>query len=115
MDSPMSSARKPKSPARSARKAAGSRPPAKPKKRPKHLSLSPEAIAHGEAYSRQHGTRLSKLVGDFLRALPLGGEPARKLSPAVRRLYGVAVGARAGAPAGIDAYRDHLHRKYGGR
>ena len=114
----MSTARKQKPSARTARKASGTRPSAKPKKRAKNLSLSPEAIAHGEAYSRQHRMKLSKLVGDFLRALPLGETPARELSPAVRRLYGVAAEAptgAAGASAGIDAYREHLHRKYGGR
>lgn len=118
MECPVSSSRKPKPSVRKARKPSGTRPSAKPKKRAKNLSLSPEAIAHGEAYSRQHGTKLSKLVGDFLRALPLGERPARELSPAVRRLYGVAAGARAGvegASSGIDAYREHLSRKYGGR
>jgi hypothetical protein len=33
----------------------------------------------------------------------------RKLSPAVQRLRGVAAGARAGR----EDYREHLHRKYG--
>ena len=98
--------------------AAGSRPPAAPKKRAKNLSLRPEDIAHGEAYSRRHGTRLSTLVGEFLRALPLDPGPARALAPAVRRLYGVAVGAsrnvQAREQAGMDHYRAHLHRKYTG-
>lgn len=102
----MSTARR-KKPAASDGKAAGHPSPPR-KKRAKNLSLSSDAIAHGEAYSRRHGTKLSKLVGDFLRALPLGEEPARALSPAVRRLYGVA----AGAQASVEEYRDYLHRKH---
>ena len=105
----MSTARRKKP--RPAKMASDTPSPAKSKKRAKNLSLSPEAIAHGEAYSRRHGTKLSKLVGEFLRALPLGEESARELSPAVRRLYGVA----SGATASVADYRDHLHRKYGGR
>jgi len=111
----MSTARK-KKPLRASGKAPASPPPAKPTRRAKNLSLSPEAIARGEAYSRRHGTRLSKLVGDFLRALPLDHTPGRPLSPAVRRLYGVAAGAPDDAGASIaDDYREHLHRKYTGR
>ena len=43
-------------------------------KRPKNLLLDPDAVARGERYSRLHGTNLSRLVGDFLHALPLGAE-----------------------------------------
>lgn len=114
----MSTARKQKPSAHTVREASGTRSSAKPKKRAKNLSLSPEAIAHGEAYSRRHGTTLSTLVGDFLRALPLGETPARELSPAVRRLYGVAAGAptdATGTSSGVESYREHLRRKHGGR
>lgn len=99
-------------------KAAATPPPATPRKRPRNLSLRPEDIAHREAYGRRHGTTLSALVGDVLRALPLGRKPARELSPAVRRLYGVAAGAPTGvegASSAIDAWRERLHRKYDGR
>ncbi|MCC6929046.1 MAG: hypothetical protein IT359_08670 [Gemmatimonadaceae bacterium] len=77
-------------------------------KKPRNLTLDDEAMSRGEQYSRQHGTSVSRLVGDFLRALPL--EPRRRsLSPAVRRLLGVA----AGGDAERDAYRAHLDDKYG--
>src|SRR3954464_10179900 len=56
-------------------------------KRPKNLLLDPDAVARGERYSRRHGTNLSRLVGDFLRSLPLGAEESA-LTPAVRRLWG---------------------------
>jgi len=77
-------------------------------KKPRNLTLDDEAMARGEQYSRQHGTSVSRLVGDFLRALPL--EPERRpLTPAVRRLLGVA----AGGDPDRDAYRAHLNEKYG--
>lgn len=79
-------------------------------KRPRNLTLDDEAMARAERYSRQHGTSISQLVGDFLRSLPLEPSPAA-LSPAVRRLLGVAAGGAADAAA----YRSHLVRKYGGR
>ena len=77
-------------------------------KRPKNLLLDPDAVARGERYSRLHGTSLSRLVGDFLRALPLGAEQST-LTPAVRRLWGVA----AGKVADREEHRQHLSRKYG--
>ena len=79
-------------------------------KRPKNLLLDPDAVARGERYSRRHGTSLSQLVGDFLRSLPLGAE-ASALTPAVRRLWGVA----SGKGGDREAYRQHLARKFGGR
>ena len=79
-------------------------------KRPKNLLLDPDAVAHGERYSRRHGTSLSRLVGDFLRSLPLSAERST-LTPAVRRLWGIA----GGAERGREAYRRHLSKKYGSR
>ena len=79
-------------------------------KRPKNLLLDPDAVARGERYSRRHGTSLSQLVGDFLRSLPLGVEGS-PLTPAVRRLWGVAGNAKDGR----EVYRQHVSRKYGGR
>lgn len=76
----------------------------------KNLLLDADAIARGERYSRRHATNLSRLVGDFLRSLPLG-ETSRPRSPIVKRLRGVAAGGKAERAA----YRAHLHRKYGGR
>jgi len=77
-------------------------------KRPKNLLLDPDAVARGERYSRLHGTNLSRLVGDFLRALPLDAERSA-LTPAVRRLWGVA----AGSDADQELHRQHLSKKYG--
>ena len=90
------------------------RPPVRraspPTKRPKNLSLDAEAVSRGEEYAKRHGIALSRLVGDFLRALPLTA-PERELTPAVERLRGVAAEGRTTG----DDYREHLHRKYGGR
>jgi hypothetical protein len=79
-------------------------------KRPKNLLLDPDAVARGERYSERHGTNLSRLVGDFLRALPLDTR-GTSLSPAVQRLWGVA----ARNDAGRDSYREHLYKKYSKR
>lgn len=83
---------------------------AKSTKKPKNLSLEPDAVARGERYSELHGTNLSRLVSDFLRSLPLG-KTKHTLSPAVQRLRGVAAGGKADRAA----YREGLYRKYGGR
>jgi hypothetical protein len=77
-------------------------------KRPKNLLLDPDAVARGERYSRLHKTNLSRLVGDFLRALPLSADESA-LTPAVRRLWGIA----ARSEADRDLHRKHLSRKYG--
>jgi hypothetical protein len=82
----------------------------KPTRRPKNLLLDPDAVARGERYSQRHGTSLSRLVGDFLRALPLAMN-GESLTPAVRRLWGVA----RGSDADRETYRAHLVRKYGAR
>jgi hypothetical protein len=83
---------------------------AKPVKKPKNLSLDPDVVARGERYSQAHGTNLSRLVGDFLRALPVDdGLAPLPRSPAVRRLRGIAAGGRADR----EAYRAHLLRKHG--
>lgn len=78
---------------------------------PKNLSLEPEVIERGERYSKINGTNLSRLVSDFLRSLPLEPVAAHELSPVVRRLLGVAKGGKSDR----EAYREHLHKKYGGR
>jgi hypothetical protein len=83
---------------------------AKPTRRPKNLLLDADAVARGERYSQRHGTNLSRLVGDFLRALPLAANE-ESLTPAVRRLWGVA----RGSDAEREKYRAHLVRKYGAR
>jgi hypothetical protein len=77
----------------------------------KNLSLESDAVERGERYGQLHGTNLSRLVTDFLRALPLESPTGRALSPVVRRLRGVA----AGGAADRTHYREHLHKKYGGR
>jgi hypothetical protein len=77
----------------------------------KNLSLEPDAVKRGERYGRMHGTNLSRLVSDFLRALPVEPPDEQALSPVVRRLRGVAAGGRTDRAL----YREHLYRKYGGR
>lgn len=46
----------------------------------------PDAVKRGERYGRLHGTNLSRLVSDFLRALPVDAPDDQALSPVVRRL-----------------------------
>jgi len=83
---------------------------AKTSRKPRNLSLDDEAMRRGERYSQRHGTSVSRLVSDFLRALPLDSAES-PLAPQVQRLLGVAVGA------GLDRadYRKHLIRKHGMR
>ena len=83
---------------------------AKPAKKPKNLSLEPDVVARGERYSQAHGISLSRLVGDFLSALPVEDDPARlPRSPAVRRLRGIA----AGGQVDRESHRAYLLRKHG--
>jgi len=83
------------------------------RKQAKNLLLSQDALLRGEQYSRRHGTTLSRLVGDFLRSLPLDTEESpSELTPAVARLRGVAAGASDGAR---EEYREHLFDKYAGK
>ncbi|MGI8497904.1 MAG: DUF6364 family protein [Gemmatimonadaceae bacterium] len=77
----------------------------------KNLSLDEAAVVRGESYSRRHRTTLSRLVSDFLARLPYGEREA-DLTPAVRRLFGVA--ENHATSAGREDYREHLSKKYGG-
>lgn len=78
-------------------------------KRNKNLSLDPEAIRRGERYSELHRTNVSQLVNNFLASLPVDAAEEGALSPAVRRLVGIASGSE-----GLEEYHRHLERKYGG-
>jgi hypothetical protein len=77
-------------------------------KKAKNLSLDRDSVERGERYSQRHGTNLSRLVGDFLRALPLG-ELRTAQSPLVQRLRGIGT-EREGDR---EIYRKHLRKKYG--
>jgi hypothetical protein len=77
----------------------------------KNLLLDEDAVVRGESYSRRHQTTLSRLVSDFLARLP-HGERELELTPAVRRLLGVA--ANRATSVGREDYREHLNKKYGG-
>lgn len=72
-----------------------------------NLSIERRAIEKARRYSQRHRTSVSKLVTDFLQGLPEEGDTDRPdLTPAVKRLLGVAKGV------GADDYRDHLVKKY---
>jgi len=77
-------------------------------KQSKNLSLDPEAVTRGERYSAMHETNVSQLVNRFLSSLPIDDEAESTLSPAVRRLLGIASGENA-----VEHYRQHLVEKYG--
>lgn len=102
-------------------------------KRARNLTLTGEAIARGESYSRARGTTLSALVEQFLRGLPVPIEleeesldPAERQrreietvradtsSPLVRDLYGLLAGADLAQRDPREDYREHLWRKYRG-
>jgi hypothetical protein len=78
----------------------------KPRRKPRNLSLHPDAVARGERYSRLHGTNLSQVVDSLLRSLPLDASESLQ-SPVVKRLKGIG----SGAPD-RSAYREHVRRKY---
>lgn len=73
-----------------------------------NLSVDGDALERGRRYGRRHGLSLSRLVTDFLRALPEEDSPAGPLPPAVRRLLGVGLGG-----GDREDYRRHLEEKYG--
>jgi hypothetical protein len=77
-------------------------------KQSKNLSLDPEAVTRGERYSEMHETNVSQLVNRFLSSLPIDDEAESTLSPAVRRLLGIASERNA-----VKQYRQHLVEKYG--
>jgi hypothetical protein len=87
----------------------------KRRKKPTNLSLDPDALARGEQFGKRHGTSLSQLVTRFLFSLPAeadaSGVPLAELTPAVRRLYGVA----AGDASNRASYRAYLSEKYEGK
>jgi len=88
--------------------------PVKKVKKATNLTLDPEAVARGERFGQQHGTSLSQLVNSFLHGLPAPeseDEALAHLTPAVRRLYGVA----AGGATDREAHRAYLLEKYGRR
>ena len=74
----------------------------------KNLSLDPEIVRRAERYSALHGTTVSKLVSNFLGSLPLDEDSRPPLSPAVRRLLGI-----AGDSSGVADYHRYLLEKYG--
>ena len=77
-------------------------------KRSRNLSLDTEAIRRGERYGELHGTNVSQLVSRFLAALPLAGEEAEPpVTPAVRRLVGVAAGGSE-----LEDHRRYLEEKH---
>jgi hypothetical protein len=76
------------------------------RRRAKNLLLDEAAVERGEAYCVGCGTTLSRLVEDFLTALPDGRESEVK-SPIVRALAGVA--ALDPKP---EAYRRYVADKY---
>ena len=76
-------------------------------KRAKNLLLDQEALNSAESYCHHHHTTLSRLVEDFLFALPSIYAGGKAESAIVRRLAGAAMyGPMVG-----DSYRDYLHWK----
>lgn len=78
-------------------------------KRPKNLLLDIAALNRGEDYCKRHGTTLSRLVEDFLLALPEREiERMEEVkSPIVQRMLD---SSRFGRSE-VDTYRDFIFRK----
>jgi hypothetical protein len=74
-------------------------------KRPKNLLLDDGALDRAESYCKEHGTTLSRLVNDFLSALPVMSDRDPFKSPIVERLlYASHYGQFEG-----DRYRDYIY------
>ena len=57
------------------------------RRRAKNLLISEPVLFHAEEYCRYHGIQMSRLVEDYLAALPpIFGEKGRDGSPVVKRL-----------------------------
>lgn len=78
-----------------------------PKKR-LNITLDHATADRARRYSRRHNTSISRLVSEFLSQLPDEEDATKELTPAVRRLLGIA----SGGPDRED-YRRHLREKYG--
>jgi len=76
-------------------------------KRAKNLLLDADALNRAESYCQEHGMTLSRLVNDFLLALPDTYERDPFKSPIVERL----IYASAFGPFEGDTYRDYLYRR----
>ena len=78
-------------------------------RKPKNLSLDPEAVRRAERYSERHATNVSELVNSYVSRLPVDEPDWRaRLTPAVMRLLGAGKGKTT-----REDYREHLQRKYG--
>jgi hypothetical protein len=73
-----------------------------------NLSVERTSIERARRYIEAHSTSISRLVDEFLAALPLDEVRPDDLSPIVRRLYGITAGA-----ADVEDYHAHLLQKYG--
>jgi hypothetical protein len=78
-----------------------------PKKR-LNITLDHDTAERARRYTRRHKTSISRLVGEFLAQLPDAEQTKYELTPAVKRLRGL---ARGGPDR--DDYRRHLRKKYG--
>ena len=73
-----------------------------------NLTVDGDALERGRRYGRRHGLSLSRLVTDFLRALPAEDTAGEPLPPTVRRLLGAGLGG-----GDREDHRRHLEEKYG--
>jgi hypothetical protein len=73
-----------------------------------NITLEHETAERARRYTERHATSISRLVEEFLSQLPDPEDAAGELTPAIRRLLGVARGGPDRA-----AYRRHLMRKHG--
>jgi len=76
-------------------------------KQAKNLLLDGPAVDRAESYCRRHDVSLSRLVNDFLLALPGPYDSEAMKSPIVERLK---TASYSGMFAG-DTYRDYISKK----
>lgn len=77
-----------------------------PKKR-LNITLDRDTAERARRYTQRHDTSISRLVGEFLSQLPDEEPEGAELTPAVKRLKGIAKGG-----PDRDAYRRHLLKKH---
>ncbi|MBV9109522.1 MAG: hypothetical protein JO306_08965 [Gemmatimonadetes bacterium] len=73
-----------------------------------NLSVERNSIERARRYAERHGTSISRVVDEFLGALPIEEPSDEELSPIVRRL----LGAARGSDVGVEDYHAYLEEKY---
>jgi hypothetical protein len=66
-----------------------------------------DVLQRAKQYAQEHDTTLTRLISEYLRQLPLEGDPLAQ-APIVRRMSGL-----LSSGVSIDDYKAYLEEKYG--